>query len=597
MVSAALSPQKAVFKGVVKILAIVGVLWFLTKWLVPGAPDYRGGTSPRIFIWVAAELHLMFAAFVLGVPIFAVVAEVIGVTTKDERYDRLAYEFTKLLFLAFTITAVLGAGLFIGLIAFYPKFYAYMSKIFGDTYYVYIALLLSEAIYAYLYYYTWEALKDHKWFHIGLGVMLNVAGTAIMFVANSWGSFMMSPAGMNAIGQVDSLWAAFSNLTWMPLNIHRIIGNIAFGGLIVGAYAAVKFLQAKTDEERAHYDWMGYTGNFIGMIGMIPMPFAGYYLAREIYEFDRTMGVSMMGGLFSWLFIIQAVLIGLLFLAANYYIWIGMRRIEGGERFAKYQLALLGILILSFVVWMTPRNLIMTPSEQAIIGTFHPIVKYFGLMSGKLTVVNLIILSTFISFLLYQRANKIEVVAWAKVGKLLQGLIFLVASTYVIYLGVKGYTVPDEVRINIFSVRQVLVVLAVLVSVTVIDIFMFRNARKTGEIQWGKMPPRSQYALILLAVSVILLMGLMGYIRSGLRQEWHVSAVVREGIALYPGLRDQSAGAFTPSIAYATKVIALTSALFIGFVMFVFWLGGRTQNSAVRIQKSEGENQKPEGHV
>ena len=35
----------------------------------------------------------------------------------------------------------------------------------------------------------------------------------------------------------------------------------------------------------------------------------------------------MMGGIFSWLFIIQAVLIGVLFLSANYYLWLGIERI------------------------------------------------------------------------------------------------------------------------------------------------------------------------------------------------------------------------------------------------------------------------------
>ena len=44
----------------------------------------------RAAVWIAAEIHLMFAAFVLGVPIFAVVAEAIGVFGKDQRYDRLA---------------------------------------------------------------------------------------------------------------------------------------------------------------------------------------------------------------------------------------------------------------------------------------------------------------------------------------------------------------------------------------------------------------------------------------------------------------------------------------------------------------------------
>ena len=44
----------------------------------------------------------------------------------------------------------------------------------------------------------------------------------------------------------------------------------------------------------------------------------------------------MMGGAFSWLFIIQAVLIGNLFLAANYYLWLGMGRIEGAQRYQKF---------------------------------------------------------------------------------------------------------------------------------------------------------------------------------------------------------------------------------------------------------------------
>ena len=54
----------------------------------------------RAAVWIAAEIHLMFAAFVLGVPIFAVVAEAIGIFGKDQRYDRLAKEFTRLLLIA-----------------------------------------------------------------------------------------------------------------------------------------------------------------------------------------------------------------------------------------------------------------------------------------------------------------------------------------------------------------------------------------------------------------------------------------------------------------------------------------------------------------
>ena len=46
-------------------------------------PDHRqvGNLSSRALIWVTAEVHLMFAAFVLGVPLFAMVVEIIGART------------------------------------------------------------------------------------------------------------------------------------------------------------------------------------------------------------------------------------------------------------------------------------------------------------------------------------------------------------------------------------------------------------------------------------------------------------------------------------------------------------------------------------
>ncbi|MCH7991303.1 MAG: hypothetical protein IIC35_02630, partial [Gemmatimonadetes bacterium] len=37
----------------------------------------------RAAVWIAAQLHLFFAAFVLGVPMFAVVAEAIGIFAQD----------------------------------------------------------------------------------------------------------------------------------------------------------------------------------------------------------------------------------------------------------------------------------------------------------------------------------------------------------------------------------------------------------------------------------------------------------------------------------------------------------------------------------
>ena len=290
-------------------------------------------------IWAVAQLHLLFAAFVLAVPIFAVLIEAIGYKTGDKRYDRLAYEFTKLLSVSFSLTATFGAFLTFMLIALYPKFTNYLMSVFSPTFLPYVLLFFLEAFFLYAYYYGWG--KFHPLLHLFFGIMLNVVGTGIMLIANAWLTFMMSPAGISDTGAVISVSDAITNYTWMPINVHRVIANVAFGGSVAAAYAAFKFLNAETDEERAHYDWMGYIGNFVAIISFLPLPFAGYWLAKEIYAYSQTLGLTMMGGAFSWLFIIQAVLIGNLFLGANYYLWLGMGRVEGAQpfqRFVKYLL-------------------------------------------------------------------------------------------------------------------------------------------------------------------------------------------------------------------------------------------------------------------
>jgi cytochrome bd-type quinol oxidase subunit 1 len=540
----------------------------LWAWAQEGAAavDYRAfpGIGSRVAVWVAAQIHLYFAAFVLGVPIFAVTVEFIGLRTQDPRFDELAHEFTKLMSVAFSTTATFGAVLIFFLFGLYPKFMNFLASMFFPTMVIYVLLFFGEGFTLYLYYYGWEAMRQRKGLHLFLGCLLNVFGIALMVVANSWATFMMTPpTGVAEQGANLGLWTLVNNYAWIPINIHRLLANVAFGGSIAAAYAGFRFLSARTEEARARYDWMGYVGNFIGVGALIPLPFAGYYLGREIYAYNEQMGISMMGGIFSWLFIIQAVLIGVLFLSANYYLWLGMERIPGAERYRGWIKFLLLVLTLCFAVWMTPHSLVASLEEaRKMGGAHHPLLGVLGVMSAKNTAVNLMILTTFLSFMLYKRANKVATVPWATLGNAVETLIFVLAAAIVIFYGVYGYFVPAVVRVG-YSVYQVGAVLFTLVAVTVIDLFLLRNARILGEIEWGKIPERAQYALFVLAVSFTWLMGLMGYVRSGLRMDWHVYGV----------MRDTSPEAYTPTLGFATNIVSITVIIFLGLIAFIFWLG------------------------
>src|SRR6185295_14546123 len=132
-------------------------------------------------------------------------------------------------------------------------------------------------------------------------------------------------------------------------------------------------------------------------------------------------------------FIIQAVLIGNLFLAANYYLWLGMGRIQGVQYYQRYVKYLLAAICVCFAVWATPRSILASVSEiKAMGGTLHPALGVLGVMSAKNTAVNILILTTYVSFLFYRRTGKRPTVSWARIGNLLEFLIFAGVTAFVI---------------------------------------------------------------------------------------------------------------------------------------------------------------------
>jgi hypothetical protein len=165
-------------------------------------------------------------------------------------------------------------------------------------------------------------------------------------------------------------------------------------------------------------------------------------------------------------------------------------------------------------------------------------------------------------------------------GRAGQWLIIGSASFVVIFFGVYGYFVESMIRIG-FSVYQVLAVLTALIAVTAIDVYLYRGAPDIGTIHWGTMPVRTQYVLILLAVTFTWLMGLMGYARNAIRQHWHI----------YEVLQDTSVDAFSPSLGYAARVISICVLLFLGLIGFIFWLGtlGETAHKTVPEVKPSPE--------
>lgn len=562
------SVQKGIVKGFIKLTLILGVgfaFLFLLKGILPGPSPEGYRVFPllgsRVWVWIIAQIHLNFAAFVLGVPIFAVAMEYLGWKKADERLERIAYDFTKLFTLAYTLTAIMGAILMVSLPLLYPRFISHMIKILGPTWWLYILFMYGEVFVCYYYFYSWHKMKEKKGSHVLIGVLLNVMGTILLLITSAWVGYMTTPSGVSPEGELISRWQAIKTYMWIPLSLHRLVANVVFGAGIAAAYAAYRFITAKTQEEKAYYDWMGYTSAMIAIGFSLILPGIGYLLGIEIYSFNEQMGIQLMGGFFAWLWVMQAILIGAILFFINYYLWISLNKMPGGERYFKYVKFLFIAVLLGYLVWLTPHSVALSLEEARRIGAYHPALGNLGVMASKNTAVIISYLATFLSYAIFRNSNKEPVVPWAKTGRTIRAAIIVFSTLIVLILGVYSYMVPAATRVKVLSPIQFGAFFLSIIVLFILDNKMYKGAKVIGEPQWGKMPERSQYALIGITVTFTWLMGMMGYMRSGGRQYWHVYGI----------LKDTSPDAYLPAHGIAAVIVTIITLLFFALIAFVFW--------------------------
>ena len=523
-------------------------------------------TGNRTAVWIVAQLHILFAAFILGAPIFVVISEWLGYRKQDPRYDRLAKEVTKVTVILFSMTAVTG-GLFIFvLLAAYPQFTtSFINQFYVVFAILYPALFIAETILMYAYLYTWDIWKgEKKGRHIALGVLLNLVCLLILFVINGPTSFMNTPPKAEGVSPQDfiaaaTLWDKIANQSWFPLSLHRIDGNVAFGGFIAGMIAAYMYMAAKTKEERAYYDWMGFVAIWIAVGGSLLQPFTGLLLAYEMCDYDFSFCPYMMADQLSMFFEMQGIMIGLLFLGINYYSWLSVKRIEGADNVRMSILApIVLIALLPVTMWVMNNWWIPDPMSLAILLplTLSPFLlgRFVPVTVSARTVIK-------IGFIIM----------------LISDAVWLTPAGFV----ATGTDMPDELKLPegwdyLSSMPAKLSAILTLVFVTIVNFVLYNRAIKQGTILWGKIDFAAQFVLIFLAFTSTWIMGLMGAVRSLLKKYFHTYSLVS----------DLSPESFTPTLSYSAGWITAITVFFIAVV---------TVAALIAIRPSVVQAKEPEG--
>ena len=327
----------------------------------------------------------------------------------------------------------------------------------------------------------------------------------------------------------------------MPLNLHRIDGNVAFGGFVTGMIAAYMYMGAKNQEERAYYDWMGFVGNLIAVGATLFQPFTGLLLAYEMCDYDFSFCPYMMADQLSMFFEMQGATIGLMFLAINYYVWLSLKRIEGAEKVRMTILAPIVMVAFPFVMMM--------------VMTYYWIPDPMSLAFLLPLVLAPFMLGRFIPYTVSART----------VIKI--GFLMAVVSD-AIWLTPHGFAATGAKMVAEVELPEAWNFLAgmpgklsavfTLVFVTVVNYVMYNRAIKQGTIIWGKIDFASQFVLIFLAFTSIWTMGLMGAVRSLVRKYFHT----------YNLMPDFTAESFTPTLSYSAWWITGITVIFFTVVSF-----------------------------
>ena len=572
----------------------------------------------RVAVWVVAQLHILFAAFILGAPIFVVISEWLGMKHKDSRYDRLAKEVTKVTAILYSMTALTGGFFVLVLVAGYPQLTAWLfNHFFPIMAIAYPLLFIAETLVLYFYWYSWDALKgDKKGRHLAIGVLLNLIGITTLFVIDAPTAFMNTPVrateelGMSLRAYVETtatFWDKVNNFSWMPLNFHRLVGNITFGGFITGLIAAYMYMFSKTDEEKAYYDWMGFVGNFIGIGALLFLPLMGYVYGSEFYDYDASIGPYMMADQLSMFFEMQGGMVSLIFLASAYYIWLSLKRIDIPDYSTKVSRNIVAGILSAFLPglgqfynrqWAAGAGFLV--GQAAVLGSvLYVISLHFEEGLGLL-------LLLFLFPIGIQIAGSAHAVHHAREGEPSRNLLTLpVRLIAQLLLGLEGLALRR--REGVIKLAFVTLLLCSAVWVTphafvgavsaltdetaeslslpaewdflalmpakntaaslmvltiLLSFILYTRAIRRGRIQWGKIDFSSQFALIFLAFSAIWTMGLMGVVRSSLRKYFHI----------YDLVPDLSPDSITPTLADSSVLITILTVIFFGIVSLAIWL-------------------------
>jgi cytochrome bd-type quinol oxidase subunit 1 len=328
---------------------------------LPSSAPFGSTRQLSFAIGTIATLHILTSGLISAAGQLGPIVEVVGWVRRRPDYDRLAHAIGKWLAILFAISSVLPF-IFVTVLLTGLAGHAWTTivRIIWVPLIIELFSFLFEVLLVYLWYYSWDALQGpHKPLHLVLGLLLMLDDFLQVLMINVVASYMLTPENPSDIFHV------IINPTFYELQVHRIVGNLAYLGYGIAAVAGWRFLRERDPARRGYWDWMGSFGILTGTVLTFLQPVVGYSYAKEIQLSSYAAWYKMMLGSLSNVFLTQIFVLGLMFTVAGFYFAWRLRRQEApGHRTAR---VLAFLLAASTVFAALPYQLAFT--YDAVRGT------------------------------------------------------------------------------------------------------------------------------------------------------------------------------------------------------------------------------------
>lgn len=247
----------------------------------------------RGIVGVVMLIHIFFATLFVGYAIGSPLMQIWSVRTGNPRFERLAHAMARFNVLTFSIGATFAVMFLVVLVGLYPRV---TSALFTHFFWFFpVIAMTSMVLTLYLFYIHYYRAKNRALpKNIAAGLAAAFFIWVWMAILTGMDTFMVTGGGVGGQvvapgASVSSPGAAFESIisvTWLTQLLHRTFGNLSWPAFALAAWAAFSYRGAKSEEDKAFYDWAGSMGVIWGTVFLLLQPFVGFLTAYSMSNLD-----------------------------------------------------------------------------------------------------------------------------------------------------------------------------------------------------------------------------------------------------------------------------------------------------------------------